>query len=207
MTRAVDAGFLLCVDGSAFSSEALAAVLVCAAELAERRRDSEDERREMKNALAQLTEARFSLRTPDEARRMASLLADACPDPQRRVAGFLELLVNAIEHGNLDIGFDTKSELLAEGTWLDEVERRLKLPENRQKKVDIHFLRRESEIEVTISDHGAGFHHSSFTPNGSEGAAALHGRGISVARRLSFDELTYLGNGNQVRVLVRTRAP
>ena len=204
MARAVKAGFLLCVDGSAASPEALLAVLVCAAELAERGRHSEDELRGFKNALGHLVEARLQLRTPDEARRVAGLLAEACPEPQRRVAGFVELLVNAIEHGNLGIGFEDKSRLLADGLWLDEVERRLGLAENRDKTVDVHFRRRPDAIEVTITDGGDGFRHSSFFPQADDGPPELHGRGITVARRLSFDDVSYVGKGNQVTVLVRT---
>jgi hypothetical protein len=203
MSQAIHAGFLLCVDDGAVSTEALAAVLICASELGERGRNSADEHRDMKNALAQVVEARFRLRTPEEARHLARLLAAACPDPERRVAGFVELLVNAIEHGNLGIGFDAKSQLLAQGAWLDEVERRLELPENRQKMVDVHLVRQESGIQVTITDSGRGFHHSSFLSNQTDGPPELHGRGITVARRLSFDDLTYMGPGNQVRVLVR----
>jgi hypothetical protein len=206
MSQAIHSGFLLCVDEGAVSTEALAAVLICASELGERGRNSADEHRDMKNALALLAEARFQLRTPEEARHLARLLAAACPEPERRVAGFVELLVNAIEHGNLGIGFDTKSQLLARGAWLDEVERRLLLPENRQKMVDVHLVRRETGIEVTITDSGRGFHHSSFLSNHTDGPPELHGRGITVARRLSFDDLTYLGPGNQVRVLVRLPA-
>jgi hypothetical protein len=206
MSRAVHAGFLMCVDDGAISTEALAAILICASELGEKGRNSADEHKGLKSALAQLAEARFRLRTPEEARHLARLLAAACPEPERRVAGFVELLVNAIEHGNLGIGFDTKSQLLARGAWLDEVERRLQLPENRQKMVDVQLVRREGGIEVTITDSGPGFHHSSFLSTPAEGPPELHGRGITVARRLSFDDLTYLGPGNQVRVLVRVPA-
>jgi len=33
-------------------------------------------------------------------------------------------LINAVEHGNLQIGYELKTQLVAEGRWREEIERR-----------------------------------------------------------------------------------
>ena len=60
-------------------------------------------------------EAAFAFRTLHSARDIATVLANAFPDPKRVVIGLTELLVNAVEHGNLAITYDEKSRLREEG--------------------------------------------------------------------------------------------
>ncbi len=58
--------------------------------------------------------------------------------------GLSELLVNAIEHGNLEIGYDEKSRLLQSEGWQGEIDRRLALPEyTDQTKEDVKLLNTE----------------------------------------------------------------
>jgi DNA-binding response OmpR family regulator len=78
--------------------------------------------------LGLLCHAEFAYRTLDEARDLALLLADASMESARTVVGYSELLINAVEHGNLGIGYADKSRLLAEGRWIEEVEARLRDP-------------------------------------------------------------------------------
>lgn len=56
---------------------------------------------EQANACRMLLSADFRLRTLEEARRLTLMLSQACPDPKRVVLGLSELLINAVEHGNL----------------------------------------------------------------------------------------------------------
>lgn len=74
-----------------------------------------------------LTAALFEFKTLDEARSIALLISNACPEPEKIVQGLTELTVSAVEHGNLEITYDEKSELNKEGTWLQEVSNRLLL--------------------------------------------------------------------------------
>jgi anti-sigma regulatory factor (Ser/Thr protein kinase) len=41
------------------------------------------------------------------------MLNIAAPDPSRVVLGLTELMLNAVEHGNLSISYDEKSRLIA----------------------------------------------------------------------------------------------
>jgi DNA-binding response OmpR family regulator len=142
--------------------------------------------------------ARFSLKTIDDARDVGTLLAALCPDPVNTVVGLTELIVNAVEHGNLGITYEEKSELNALGTWYDELDRRLALPEHADKSVDVAFERDDKQIRITIRDDGAGFDFHRYLDPDPGRVFDTHGRGIVIARRLSFDELEYRGTGNEV---------
>lgn len=52
--------------------------------------------------------------------------------------------------------------------------------------------------QASIRDQGDGFDWSNHLDFSPERAFDTHGRGIALARKLSFDSLEYLGNGNTV---------
>ncbi|HSD36455.1 MAG TPA: response regulator [Rhodocyclaceae bacterium] len=153
-------------------------------------------------ALNLATEAQFSVRTLDEARAVAGLVAQVAAEPEMAVMGLAELLVNGVEHGNLGIDFAGKSRLKYEDGWSKEVERRLSLPENQHKRVRLHLQTCAEGWQVTISDDGNGFDWPSFLEVAPERAFAPNGRGIVLARKLAFTRVTYLGNGNRVEVVM-----
>jgi len=139
----------------------------------------------------------FKFRSMEDGRSLATLLATGCPDPARVVIGLSELLNNSVEHGNLGITYDEKSALSRE-EWLQEVERRMALPENATKSVIAGFERTEDSIRFTIKDEGAGFDWKPYVKAGSERVFDTHGRGIAIAVLVSFDQVEYRGNGNEV---------
>ena len=149
-----------------------------------------------------LDSAKFHFRTMEEAHILSLLLANACPDPGRVVLGLTELMVNAIEHGNLQITYEEKSRLQAEGAMDVELTRRLSLPEFAQKNAQIAFLRNEKTIEFTITDQGVGFDWTQYLDMSPDRGFATHGRGIALARALSFDSIEYQGVGNQLMCVV-----
>ena len=154
-----------------------------------------------------LDEAHFTYRTIEEARGLAGVLANACPDAESTVIGLTELLVNAVEHGNLGITYDEKGVLLADGGWAAEITRRLALPENRGKRVDVHFNRTDGELRFTICDRGNGFEWKRYLDIDPRRAFDRHGRGILMARHVSFSSLEYRGSGNEVVATVRCAPP
>lgn len=153
-------------------------------------------------ALTTLHEGRFQFQTLHQGRSLAVLLANACPDPQRVVVGFTEMLVNAVEHGNLGITYEDKTELNEHGGWDNEVERRLHLPEYAGKFVEIFLERLEKEIRVLIRDQGVGFDWRTYMEFSAARAFDNHGRGIAMANGMSFDRVEYRGKGNEVMVTV-----
>jgi hypothetical protein len=114
----------------------------------------------------------------------------------------IELLVNAVEHGNLGITFEEKVKLLTEGDYLHELERRMKLPGSAAKQVAVEFARKGRELYFEITDAGAGFDWTRFLELDSERALAPCGRGIAMARILAFKSMEFRGKGNQVLVSI-----
>ncbi len=134
----------------------------------------------------------------DEARRVAALVAAVCPDPVQALHGISELLINAIEHGNLGISYQEKGELVRGGGWEAEVQRRLDGPAYRDKRVEVAVAQEPSAVVITITDEGQGFDWRPFMEMSIERMRDAHGRGIALAAALSFDAVEYRGCGNRV---------
>ncbi|MEE8423053.1 MAG: response regulator, partial [Thermodesulfobacteriota bacterium] len=129
----------------------------------------------------------YNLRTLKEADILSTLLAKDCPNPGKVVNGVSELLINAVEHGNLGITYDEKSVLIENGELNAEVEQRLNMPEYSRKVVTLDFERKENEIRFLIKDEGDGFNWSLYLKFDPERAFDTHGRGIALAKEMSFD--------------------
>ncbi|HNP27500.1 MAG TPA: response regulator [Nitrospirales bacterium] len=145
-----------------------------------------------------LQEGRFHIRTMEEAYDLAFLLGRACPNPEKVVFGLNELLANGVEHGNLGIGFDEKTALQARGAWEEEIQHRMTLPRYAHRVVDVLFERLLDCIQVTITDQGDGFDWRKYEQINPERILESHGRGIAMAKALSFSRVEYRGTGNQV---------
>jgi CheY-like chemotaxis protein/anti-sigma regulatory factor (Ser/Thr protein kinase) len=150
--------------------------------------------------MGMLNSAVFEFKNLDDARSIASLISNACPEPEKIVMGLSELMVNAIEHGNLGITYDEKSILNENGTWVEEVASRLQLEQNINKVANINFQRQADKIEITIADQGEGFDWKSYMDFDPDRVMDNHGRGIAIANKLSFSSVEYRGKGNEVSV-------
>lgn len=150
-------------------------------------------------ALATLVQrCEYTLRTLQEARSLAIALSGFYPNPQRAYFGILELLVNAVEHGNLAISYQDKSSLLQQGSWEREILQRLELPEYADRKVHVLLEHKGNELRLTIADEGKGFDSAKYLTISAERAFDPNGRGIAMSRMTSFDTLEYIGCGNKV---------
>lgn len=152
---------------------------------------------------ATLRTAEFRFRTLDEAHRLAGFLARLTPQPDQAILGLCELMINAVEHGNLGITYAEKSAFNEAGTWRDEIERRLALPEYAGRYATARFARFEDRMEFQIADEGEGFEWEEFLEMSPERAYDSHGRGIAMARIVSFAEVRYGGAGNTVTAIVK----
>jgi DNA-binding response OmpR family regulator len=144
------------------------------------------------------SDAVFEFSTLQEARALATRLAMRCPEPELVAMGLGELLTNAIEHGNLGISYAEKKSLRLSNSWEIEVERRLALPEYATRKARVEVKQIADELVFTISDCGQGFDWQNYLAIAPERAYDPNGRGIAVARQLSFNRLEYRGCGNIV---------
>lgn len=159
-----------------------------------------------KQKLRLVKESYFEIATLGDARYLSTFLANFYPDSQRVILGISELLINAVEHGNLGITYSEKSALHREDKWEEEIERRQQLPENSSKVVLVHFKREDERILLTISDEGSGFDWQQYMEIDPERATHSHGRGIALSNLLSFDTVEYQGCGNKVICEFETEA-
>ena len=150
---------------------------------------------------------KFKFRTLEEAWDLASFMACCFPDPERVLPGLAELLINAVEHGNLEIGYERKSALVQEGTWRDEIERRLQDPDYRDRQAQAIFTHKEKGLCVVITDQGKGFDWRSYLKIDPSRAGDANGRGIAQAVTVSFDKVVFNAAGNQVVGLVSSESP
>ena len=145
-------------------------------------------------------------RTMEEAESLSSFLANFFFDPDQAITGISELMVNAIEHGNLDISYDEKSELIREKRWQEEIERRLNHPKWIDRKATVVFEKKEGACYLQITDQGQGFSWKEFMEVDPARAMHNHGRGIAMANMLIFDRLIYNDKGNQVTGMVKMKS-
>ncbi|KAA3653426.1 MAG: response regulator [Proteobacteria bacterium] len=156
--------------------------------------------RELRRTVGLIDAAQFRFRSVDEASALAHGLSVLCATPDLAAIGLSELLRNAVEHGNLAIGYDAKTALVQSGRWRDEVDRRMRLPAYRDRRVWVDVRRAPELVSITIRDEGEGFDWRPFLSLSAERATQVNGRGISLACRLGFLSVSYRNGGREVVV-------
>ncbi len=150
-----------------------------------------------------LQQGEFLFKTHDEARRICAIISEAAVYPEFVVVGLMELLSNAIEHGNLEIGYDKKHECMLNGTLEQEIASRLAKPEYANRVVRLHFDRTKTGLYLQIIDQGKGFDHRCQADH----LALLklnepNGRGLAKAL-VMLDDVRFIGKGNEVHCNVK----
>lgn len=162
-------------------------------------------RAQLKTRAARLEEAQkliviaeYRFATLEDVACLVPVLAALCPDPDRAAPGLSDLMVNAVEHGNLGITYSEKALLKWEGDWEAEILRRAALPQFAGRVAQVRVVREPDEIVFTITDQGQGFDWKKYLDFDPERAFDPNGRGIAMARLSSFTRLEYQGCGNVV---------
>ena len=189
-----------------YDPEALQTIVRAALDDAHNRAALEESGRAQIHALQWLSEARFTFRTLEEAREIGIFLSGLCPVPDVAVIGLVELLVNAVEHGNLGMSYAEKTRTRQEGIWEQEIQRRLALPEYLDRRAEAQLERFPDLLRFTIRDAGKGFDWHNFLDFDPSRAFDPNGRGIAMARHMSFSQLEYQGSGNVVIASIRLGA-
>jgi CheY-like chemotaxis protein len=189
-----------------YDGDTLVSIVNAALRDARSKRQLQEKLSSYNRILGLMKQAHFQFRTLDEAISLAYYLANCYPEPQRVVFGLHELLINAVEHGNLGITYAEKSRLVRDGVWKEEVDRRLAAPQYRNKVGSLTFDAAPDAIVIHIKDEGAGFDWSKYLEFCPQRATDPHGRGIAASRAMSFDTMEYLGAGNEVRCVVNIPA-
>ncbi len=181
-----------------FSRDMLLAVVAAAAVHWDRHQHFKELANQQAGALRHMNSASFCFRNLLEAQHVTALLARASPEPEKVATGLFELIVNAIEHGNLEVSYEDKTRLQSQDRWESELEKRLADPMLGQRRVWVDMAREAGSLRFTIRDEGQGFDWQNFQDSAPDALLSSHGRGILIARRLSFDEGAYQGCGNVV---------
>ena len=113
--------------------------------------------------------------------------------------GLREILINAIEHGNLGITSEEKTQYLLEGIYDKIIKERLKDPTYQNKKVVIEYQLTNHVLFYKITDEGSGFEAEKFLNKEVE-LNSFHGRGIFITKN-AFDKVIYNKKGNSVKLI------
>jgi CheY-like chemotaxis protein len=152
----------------------------------------------IKRGIQKIARCDFTFRTLVEARNVAISAASFCPDSRNILQGIYELATNAIEHGNLDIGYLKKAALSKENKLMAEIERRLVMPEYKDKFATLSLEKTNNQLVVTIEDQGAGFDWREYSYLDEERAHDITGRGIYMALKGFNNNIEFSKNGRKV---------
>ncbi len=114
-----------------------------------------------------------------------------------------EIILNAIEHGNLEIQFSEKTQAMAENTYFSLIQNRQENPDYKNRNIYIDYILKDDKVEYIIADEGKGFDYDDIINRIKieeiDGLLA-HGRGIQMALNI-FDEMFYEKNGSKVKLV------
>ena len=124
-----------------------------------------------------------------------------CEDTDMLKMALGEIVLNAIEHGNLGITMDEKAKAVKKGSFENLVRQRNKNPKYADRMVTIHIHMDQNTLEYHIIDEGEGFDYKKeFNPDPN--AHIGSGLGVQIAKTF-FSEVRYEGCGNSVRLVYR----
>ncbi|MEW6248579.1 MAG: ATP-binding protein [Nitrospirota bacterium] len=128
--------------------------------------------------------------------------------PGRRThlrAALQELLLNAVEHGSLEILYKEKQEALNRGTYEELIAAKLRDPRIAKRRVTVRCLYDKAQglIRYQIADEGKGFHWKSLLGRSTEPCEAreANGRGLFLVRSF-FPDVAYNERGNEVTLTI-----
>lgn len=173
-------------------------------------KESEEEKKQLKDEISLLVSDSFDIesvgsvrflsgkivfKTISEGEKVSVWLGKKAMEPSRAVTGLNEIFTNAVEHGNLGIGYEEKSMLIAEDRLASEIKSRQKSESCCDKKVSVYFEVCEKELIVEVTDEGEGFDYEKFLSLTPERAFDAHGRGIFMTKNMYLKHLEYKNGG------------
>ena len=143
--------------------------------------------------------------------RLSQSLRAHCAEGEEAVlsVALREIIVNAIEHGNLNITHEEKTRALDEDRLIELFRERLHDPRFRDRQVTVTCRVNTKQASYVVADEGDGFDFAKLANLGQteiERADKAHGRGIFLTRQF-FDAVEYDPPGNRVRLRRRFRGP
>lgn len=172
-----------------------------------------EEEEGVQEALASITERSTQMSVPCDPALLPRVVAYLGREVRQHYPGhpvplldiklaLYEALANAVEHGNLEIGFQGKGKALSDVNGLRELValRRLKSP-YAGRKVHVSVVYRPNAVEYRIRDEGRGFDPEAYsTEDALSNTERLHGRGLALIRHY-MDEVSWDEGGREIRMV------
>jgi two-component sensor histidine kinase len=118
---------------------------------------------------------------------------------------FHEALVNALEHGCLELDSSLKGDLFAEqDAFAATLQERLADPRYAERLIDVEMHVTPQRFEVTITDGGPGFDTSTVSRFLDNSLGKQCGRGLAMIQ-LVMDEVSHNAKGNQIRLALHRK--
>lgn len=185
-----------------YTKEVLAAVVKAANEDKKSRDELKRMIREYGYALGMIEAGRFRFRTLDDAKSLAALIGSGLRDPGLNIIGLTEILLNAVEHGNYGITYEQKRDWKLQDRWDIEYQRVASKPENLNKFGTLTIQKFPDHFIIKIKDMGEGFDYRPYLSFSPDRLTDPNGRGILMIMNSGFDQVDFLGNGNEIMVKI-----
>ena len=114
-----------------------------------------------------------------------------------------EVIINAIEHGNLNILYEQKKEWLQKNIYNKKLKELLKseLAKNTNIELTLDINENDKIIQITVKDNGDGFNiKKALKAIKDDGFARESGRGIIIIKSY-FDEVKHNKKGNVITLI------
>ncbi len=119
---------------------------------------------------------------------------------------FHEALVNALEHGNLELDSSVKSDVFSETDPYTALRlERLSDEHFASRLVDVLMESTPDRFTVTITDQGPGFDTSNVAYAAEDSLQKQTGRGLAMIQMV-MDEVAFNERGNQIRLVLKKKA-
>jgi FixJ family two-component response regulator/anti-sigma regulatory factor (Ser/Thr protein kinase) len=117
-----------------------------------------------------------------------------------------EALVNALEHGNLEMDSSLKSDLFSvKDSYSTLLQERRQDPEYATRPIEVFLEATPERYEVVITDGGKGFDARKVSRVSDETLARQCGRGLAMIHMV-MDEVSHNEKGNQIRLVLKKKA-
>jgi len=117
--------------------------------------------------------------------------------------GLREIIINAIEHGNLGISYEEKTRISEKSDYIDFIAKKQNEEPFSAKKVIIRMYLFSKKAVFEVEDEGNGFDHRKILASIKDNKIITEesrGKGITMAHGI-FDEISYSEKGNKVTLV------
>lgn len=116
-------------------------------------------------------------------------------------AALYEVVMNAIEHGNLSVLYETKKKWLKKNIYHKKLEELLKTEKAKNTHVELTLQIDDENITISVKDQGEGFKPKQEAKKiNSDGFARENGRGIVMIKSY-FDDVKFNKKGNVITLI------